>query len=137
MTLFRSHRRAIGASAIAVTLASCLWAAPASAQQFRDPFSFNSRNPASMAVFMRQRGDRNDAVGSGGDTVQIGETLVCAGTGTTSATSAGNIMCVLAGDGTNVIVDSDQNSNGDQTADADTTTAGDEIQDILDGEDDQ
>jgi hypothetical protein len=139
MTPIRWHGRTIGAAAIVVTLASSLWVAPASAQMFREPFSFNSRNAAGMAVFMRQREDADAAAAAladgGGN---IGHTLVCAGTGTTAATSAGNIMCVLAGDGANVIVNGDQDSTGDQTSDADTTqTAADTIQGILDGEDDQ
>lgn len=135
MTLSRSHRGALAGSAIAVTLASCLWAAPASAQMFREPFTFGGRNPAGMAVFMRQRDDAESAAAASAGSNDLGETLVCAGTGTTSATSAGNIMCVLAADGANVVVGSDQDSDGDQTSDADTTqTAADEIQQILDGD---
>jgi hypothetical protein len=133
----RSYRSVVAASALAATFAGCLWAIPAQAQMFREPFSFGPRNPAGMAVFMRQREDARSAANSfaSAGSTDLGETLVCAGTGTTSATSAGNIMCVLAGDGARVIVGSNQDSNGNQTSDANTNTAADQIQDILDGGD--
>jgi hypothetical protein len=135
MTARFKGRGLVGASAIAVTVIGSLWSGQAAAQMFREPFSFNGRNPGGMAIFMRQRGDSQSnsgatAFGDSGDQ----HTLVCAGTGTTAATSAGNIMCVVAGAGANVIVNSDQDSEGDQTSDADTTqTAADEIQQILNG----
>lgn len=137
MTALRKGRGLVGASAIAVTLLGSLWSGEAAAQMFREPFSFGSRNAGGMAVFMRQRDDARSASGSTATAVAPGDqhTLVCAGTGTTAATSAGNIMCVVAGNGANVIVNSDQDSDGDQTSDADTTqTAADEIQQILNGD---
>ncbi len=130
----KSHG-ALAASAAAIVIAGSLWAAPAEAQMFREPFTFSQRNQAGMAVFMRQQsnsGSNSDAVVAGSATSQ---TLVCAGAGDTTATAAGNIMCVVAGDGTNVIVNSNQDSQGNQTADANTTqTAADTIQSILNGE---
>lgn len=134
MTKFNRSRCAIGASAIALALVEFLAANQASAQMFREPFSFETRNRASMAVYMHQM--RNGS--GGGGTIAAGQgnqTLVCAGTGSNTATSAGNILCVIAGEGANVIVGANQETNGNQTSDATTNqTAAEEINEILNGE---
>ncbi|MEZ5666511.1 MAG: hypothetical protein R3F55_03570 [Alphaproteobacteria bacterium] len=137
MTAHAKTRGLTAVTAVAVLAASALWAAPASAQMFREPFSFGARSSASLAIFMRQRDDALSASSSG---VGIGsgtsQALVCGSSGgTTASTAAGNITCVLAGNNTNVVVNSHQDSTGDQNADANThQTAAETIGDILNGE---
>ena len=127
--------RASLTAAIAFASVGALWAEVANAQMFREPFTFGPRNSrASMAVYMHQQGQSN---GAGAATAAAGESmaLVCAGNGQTSATAAGNIMCVIAGSGANVLIDSNQDSNGNQDANAETNqTAADEIGEILNGD---
>ncbi len=129
------QRGAIGPVSVLVAgLVISAVAPSASAQGFKEPFSFNNRDhTASMAVYMREMDDQNGGIGIGAGSIDD-ETLVCAGTGPTSSTSAGNILCVMAGQGANVFVGSDQNSEGDQSSNAETqTTTADEINDILYG----
>lgn len=135
MNATRKPRRALILTALISGTVASVWVETAAAQMFREPFSFQGRNRASMAVYMHQQGNSSNGTAAFAAGESQSTTLLCAGNGETSSTAAGNIMCIVAGDGTNVVVHGEQTSDGNQTSNAETNqTAADEIGEILNGE---
>ncbi len=112
-------------AALAVTTAIGAVAAPASAQMFEQAYQNNNRDGLSSAVVMRQvdgglYDSQNGTTGlaSGGSS---GDVLLC-GSDDSTSTAQANSSCIIIGDGATAIIDLGQDSDGDQTADVDTTT---------------
>ncbi|MBX6322673.1 MAG: hypothetical protein IRY94_12655 [Rhodospirillaceae bacterium] len=95
--------------------------APSSAQsgQFDEPWRFGTTNRSAIAVYMRQREDQLDGLGSGGSAGGTGQTYVCgsAGNGSSTAGATGNSTCIILNNSDGQVTVT-QDSSGNQSADA-------------------
>ena len=82
------------------------------------PWDFSTRNHAGIAALIEQKA--NGTIGGGNG---IGKGGGC-GPSAGHATAAGNVTCIIIGDGSTGIIEIDQDSAGNQDANAQTSTSG-------------
>lgn len=118
---------------VAIAVGVSMTAGTAVAQMFEQPYSFQSRDRAGLAVYMKNlqesRSD-NGTVAGGGDATY----LVCGGPGG-GATSTANSSCIILNN-SDAALGIGQDSDGDQNSDSnvettETTTTADEVSNIL------
>lgn len=136
-------RIAVIGLAVAVAAAACgvLLPSVAAAQMYEQSWNFKSRDRAGLAVVMKQaesgmygRSSSSGAVlGSSGAAQTY---LVCGGAGgagDTASSATANSSCIILNNTTGDL-SVGQDAQGDQTADAQTQSTVDQVQNILDGE---
>ncbi len=110
------------AAGLAASLALILAASPVAAQMFERAYSFTGRDRASLAVVMKQAesGMFDGNVSSGGGDLNYNVTnLVCGGSGSQASATA-NSACTILNNSAGNTVGSDQDSAGNQDAQAQT-----------------
>lgn len=114
----------VSLSALILMIAVLCFARPASAQMFEKPYAPPEQNRASLAVIMKQAESGLYSNKTTGTTTSSGGSsltqLVC-GAGTSQSSATANSSCIILNN-SNGAVTTGQDSTGNQTADANTTT---------------
>ena len=128
-----AHTLRTAGLAVVIAVGASMTAGTAIAQMFEQPYGFQARDRAGLAVYMKNlqesRSD-NGTVASGGEATY----LVCGG-GTGGATSTANSSCIILNN-SDAALGIGQDSDGDQNSDSnvetnETTTTADEVSNIL------
>ena len=128
-----AHTLRTAGLAVVIAVGASMTAGTAMAQMFEQPYGFQARDRAGLAVYMKNlqesRSD-NGTVAAGGDATY----LVCGGSGG-SATSTANSSCIILNN-SDAALGIGQDSAGDQNSDSnvetnETTTTADEVSNIL------
>jgi hypothetical protein len=115
--------RSILAIGVAVGVVAVAGVAHADALGGKEPWDFTPQNRAAIAVAIKNIEDPGSAGGSGAGTIVCGGTSGASGDGGTGSASqaTANSACIIINNSDGAIVQTDQDSYGDQGAGAETS----------------
>jgi len=98
----------------------CIFSADAMAQMNESPWGFKNQNRASIASLIKQVEDADGNTATNTATTSGAVTQLICGGDSSNASAAGNTTCIILNNSDGIIT-LDQENNGDQNSDSETT----------------